>query len=447
MEAYVIKNDKKIFYKYLDNANNYTNYVVIGSRPYNNISLNFTLDLFEKNIHCNQLLPNNNNGTKIDEVYLNGHVYDYTMLSKDDEERKRRRKGYVNMFNEEYVKKYDDFDISRWVKIYRQNHKDKSEMNIWLKKKKLELIKSPILRTGFNAIWMLMKRGKINIFVHGFSLSGDHKKLSMNKNLPNTSDCHDVKSEQKCLINLHNLNYIDATMCCLEDNVIPTFDCKHIKPKLTVLLLFLKQTGIITLINYFDDKEIENIKKEVLRVFDKRQKMIQISDKEGCSNDERIFNIQNESEYISKTFSKNILFNEIASSYTNLKLNKKTLANRLTYEKDKTKNSGAGWHRDRHDMQFKCLMYLTDVTKKNGNFQFITNSSKRYIGCPPPRTSNCNTRFTDATINEVLKNNSNCHLHDIIGKRGTVVIADTSYIHRGNIIQEGEQLALTQYFI
>lgn len=175
--------------------------------------------------------------------------------------------------------------------------------------------------------------------------------------------------------------------------------------------------------------------------------MIQISDKEGCSNDERIFNIQNESEYISKTFSKNILFNEIASSYTNLKLNKKTLANRLTYEKDKTKNSGAGWHRDRHDMQFKCLMYLTDVTKKNGNFQFITNSSKRYIGCPPPRTSNCNTRFTDATINEVLKNNSNCHLHDIIGKRGTVVIADTSYIHRGNIIQEGEQLALTQYFI
>jgi hypothetical protein len=193
--------------------------------------------------------------------------------------------------------------------------------------------------------------------------------------------------------------------------------------------------------------EIENMKKEVLRVFDERREMIKILDKEGCSNDERIFNIENESQYIRETFSNNILFNEIASCYTKLRLNKKTLANRLIYEKDKIKNSGAGWHRDNHNMQFKCLMYLTDVTDKNGNFQFITNSSKRHIGCPPPRTPNYNTRFTDATVDEVLKNNSNCHLHDIVGKRGTVVIADTTYIHRGNIIQQGERLALTEYFI
>ena len=423
-----------------------TNYIIIGSRPYDNIELNFILDFFEKNIHCNMSLPNNNNGTKIDELFLNVHVYDYTMC-EDDTLKKNKRRNYVNMFNEEYVKKYDDFDKSRWVKIYKQNNRDIFYMNNWLTQNNLELIKSNVLRVGFNAIWMLMKRGKINIFVHGFSLSGDHKKRDMNINLPNTSKCHDVESEQKCLINLHNLNYIDATMCCLEDYTIPTFDCQHIKPKSSVLLLFLKKIGIITLINYFDDMEIENMKKEVLRVFDERREMIKILDKEGCSNDERIFNIENESQYIRETFSNNILFNEIASCYTKLRLNKKTLANRLIYEKDKIKNSGAGWHRDNHNMQFKCLMYLTDVTDKNGNFQFITNSSKRHIGCPPPRTPNYNTRFTDATVDEVLKNNSNCHLHDIVGKRGTVVIADTTYIHRGNIIQEGERLALTEYFI
>ena len=218
-------------------------------------------------------LPNNNNGTKIDELFLNVHVYDYTMC-EDDTLKKNKRRNYVNMFNEEYVKKYDDFDKSRWVKIYKQNNRDIFYMNNWLTQNNLELIKSNVLRVGFNAIWMLMKRGKINIFVHGFSLSGDHKKRDMNINLPNTSKCHDVESEQKCLINLHNLNYIDATMCCLEDYTIPTFDCQHIKPKSSVLLLFLKKIGIITLINYFDDMEIENMKKEVLRVFDERREMI-----------------------------------------------------------------------------------------------------------------------------------------------------------------------------
>ena len=33
------------------------------------------------------------------------------------------------------------------------------------------------------------------------------------------------------------------------------------------------------------------------------------------------------------------------------------------------RNSGAGWHRDNHECQFKTIMYLTDVNDKNGCFQ------------------------------------------------------------------------------
>ena len=64
-----------------------------------------------------------------------------------------------------------------------------------------------------------------------------------------------------------------------------------------------------------------------------------------------------------------------------------------------------------------------------------------------PRTKNYNTRFADETIDNILCNNSKCKLHNIVGKKGTIIIADTSYIHRGNIIEEGERLALTEYFI
>jgi len=92
------------------------------------------------------------------------------------------------------------------------------------------------------------------------------------------------------------------------------------------------------------------------------------------------------------------------------------------------------------------MIYLTDVTENNGNFQFLTNSSKKYIGFPKPRTINYNTRFQDETINEILENNKTINLHNIIGKKGTVILVDTTYIHRGNIIKEGIRKAITQYF-
>lgn len=62
------------------------------------------------------------------------------------------------------------------------------------------------------------------------------------------------------------------------------------------------------------------------------------------------------------------------------------------------------------------VMYLSDVTGKNGNFQFITNSSRKHIGYPKPRTENYNTRFADDTIEQLLKQKKNIK-HDIIGKK------------------------------
>ena len=134
-------------------------------------------------------------------------------------------------------------------------------------------------------------------------------------------------------------------------------------------------------------------------------------------------------------------------AYTKHPLNKKTLVNKIVYEEGKNKNSGGGWHRDSHDCQFKILLYLSDVNEKNGCFQFVTNSSKKYIGYPSPRTPDYNTRYCDKTIEDLVKKNKDCKIHNIIGEKGTIVIVDTTYIHRGKIIEEGERYAITQYFI
>ena len=93
------------------------------------------------------------------------------------------------------------------------------------------------------------------------------------------------------------------------------------------------------------------------------------------------------------------------------------------------KNSGAGWHRDNHDCQFKAILYLTDVDCNNGNFQWITNSSKKHIGFPKPRTESYDTRFDDEVIDELLENDA-CKLVNIVGPKGTLILADTTYIHR-----------------
>ena len=230
--------------------------------------------------------------------------------------------------------------------------------------------------------------------------------------------------------------------------MIKTINCNNSKDiNLNEILKILSEDGICILKSYYNEEELKKFVDELNIIFENRKNKIDILDAEECSKDERIFHAENYSKYILNNFANDRNFNLIARKYTKRGFNKKTLINRLEYEEGKVKNSGAGWHRDNHDCQFKTIMYLTDVTEKNGNFQWITNSSKRHIGKPKPRTKNYDTRFYDETVENILNDSqNNCELVNVVGEKGTIIIADTTYIHRGNIIQEGERRAITQYY-
>ena len=43
---------------------------------------------------------------------------------------------------------------------------------------------------------------------------------------------------------LHNNNYIDATLCMLKDDNLPTLNCNFIKPTIDITYLLLKEYGI-----------------------------------------------------------------------------------------------------------------------------------------------------------------------------------------------------------
>lgn len=417
-------------------------YIIIGSRPYHKLKCNELIDLFDKNIRINISLPTNNNGTKYYDQMLNVHVYQNFIRLKYSLDKLIQR--YKNMVYENNIidfKKH--IDQNKFNKIYCQVN-DKRQYNTFLKKINCPYMintNNIVYRAGLCAVLIKLIENKYNIILSNFSL--DIKKQESYYRKVNVSSCHNILTEINIVKWLHKNNYLDATFCALEDNIIPTIDCSLLIPTKDGIEKILKVYGICVLKNYFSNETIDNINNEFDKIFMKKE-FIESNKKEGCSNDERIFHVEKYSEYIRKHFSNQQLFNDIAKTYKK-SLNKKTLINKITFEKDKIKNSGAGWHRDNHDCQFKTIMYLTDVGVSNGNFQWITNSNKQNIGYPKPRTPNYNTRFTDETISEILKINK-CNLIDITGIKGTIILADTTYIHRGNIIKNGERRAITQYF-
>lgn len=244
---------------------------------------------------------------------------------------------------------------------------------------------------------------------------------------------------------IHLDNLVDISLCSVIDVFPIVLDCSCIKPSIEILLMILKKHGIIVLLNFFPESFISSLLMDAKNILKERTREIEWTDIEDLSKDERIFNVEKYSENIKKFFD-DFFLDDVARSYVERGLNKKILLNRLFHEPDKSKNSGGGWHRDSNDLQFKSLLYLTRVTSQNGCFQFITNSSCKDIGFPKSRTLDDDTRFHDDIIDSVVDNDS-LYKIDICGPPGTLFFVDTTYIHRGAPIENGERIALTTYYL
>lgn len=432
----------------------YNNIVIIGNKNYKNLDLNKILDFFKNNIRFNFGIPYNNNGTIYDSIVLNNHVYEYSKKTLQEKIDK-----YCKLFSitESHITNFHN-NLNKFKSVERQIN-DWQIMNNFLEKISCPYKYTNLPRVGYLKMMQLIING-IKPFIYGFSIYSIFEEHLYVKNLyygdkdadPITRTGHNELNEIQILKWLHDNNYIDATLCLLEDEEICTLNCSILKPKISSLYIILKSKGLVVLKNFYEENIIKKFNSEVCSVFDSNRNIIQIDKKENCSKDERIFNIQNYSEFIKENFFNNSLLNDIAKIYTNKNLNnKKTMANKLKYEKDKIKNSGAGWHRDNHVCQFKALLYLSDVNIDNGNFQFLTESSKEFIGFPDGRRDNNNnfvhdnTRYTDETVKNLL--NNKIKILNVCGEAGSLILTDTTYIHRGNIINSGERIALTQYFI
>ena len=106
-------------------------------------------------------------------------------------------------------------------------------------------------------------------------------------------------------------------------------------------------------------------------------------------------------------------------------------------------NSGDGWHQDSKRKGIKALMYLQDTSEKNGPFEILVdyNSSKLIHR---PDTRGRTTRYSDAHIEQHVGDSA--RVRTVSGSAGTVILFDTSNVHRGKTVNERGRISMTNYY-
>ena len=110
-------------------------------------------------------------------------------------------------------------------------------------------------------------------------------------------------------------------------------------------------------------------------------------------------------------------------------------------------SSGGGWHRDMYYEQYKILIYLSDVDENKGPFCYFEKSHKKYfqiINLILNFFSNNITRYNNL-IPEILQKFNFGKKKLLVGSKGTCIVFNSSGLHRGIKIQNGERLSMTAY--
>ena len=97
--------------------------------------------------------------------------------------------------------------------------------------------------------------------------------------------------------------------------------------------------------------------------------------------------------------------------------------------------SGGGWHRDSvNRRQLKFMVYLSDVDVENGPFEYVAGSH-RLLSKIKTNLFRRSSRYNSAFKGDLLT-----------GKKGTLILFDSSGLHRGVPLTLGERWAITRYY-
>lgn len=218
-------------------------------------------------------------------------------------------------------------------------------------------------------------------------------------------------------------------------------DFTKVNDKEKNVLLEIQQNGFTVLPKFFDVDFCNACIKDIDWMLENKKEFVH------TDSDLRIFGAEDLSENISK-FGNNELFNYLANTYNATPTcNAFTLAGKIVFSEQEF-GSGGSWHRDSIFRQFKSIVYLNDVDENNGSFQVVTNSHTPKQIKKDEKSANyesMQSRFNTEEVDILVKQHPE-RLKTLTGKAGTVILVDTSIIHRGIPLKQGTRYALTNYF-
>ncbi len=217
-------------------------------------------------------------------------------------------------------------------------------------------------------------------------------------------------------------------------------------PKERLLLRAIRRKGYCVVPNFYTAERCAELRREVDRLLQTYREKVQ-TDAKG--SDHRLFGADRVSPLI-KSFYDDPLIARIMEAHEKTDyLTGLTLAARLDFVTG-NQGSGDGWHRDWSVReQIKAIVYLSDVTEKNGPFEYIEGSHHplTIINDLVQNSFSFNqNRFTHTEIEALLARGNRTTKRILFpGKAGTLILVNTRGLHRGSPIQEGVRYALTNY--
>ena len=206
----------------------------------------------------------------------------------------------------------------------------------------------------------------------------------------------------------------------------------------------LSSTGIVVIPDFLRPEKCDLYRNKIDELIDANPETIWAG---PLGADHRIFGANRLSEEVNEFFSDPSLTRIVCNYLKSDSITGYTMANRVSF-KEGNKGSGQGWHRDSAGLRdMKAIVYLCDVTEKNGPFQYWKSShnlSSRINVIRKYGTQWRSKRFSqDAMGEEIEKQKA---MVTAIGTKGTLILTETCGIHRGCPIVEGTRYAFTNYY-
>lgn len=205
----------------------------------------------------------------------------------------------------------------------------------------------------------------------------------------------------------------------------------------------IERCGLCVVPDFWSQTQCQEARGEVDRLIREYPRYIN----SNAKADQRIYGANNASTLIA-SFAEDPTLLTLANAY-----NRKptctafTLAARMPASAENL-GSGEGWHRDAFLRQFKAILYLSDVSLENGPFQLIDDSHRRsrlLEDMKTARLSYMQYRVEEKQIERLLAQSPQ-RLKTFTATAGTLILVDTSTLHRGMPIRSGVRYALTNYY-